>query len=174
MVVKAKNVLITLLIASYLSATNFAFGMQILGTVVGPHQQAIANAKLQVVNSTGRVVATVVTDLKGSYKLSGLANATYTVTIDPSGTPYKGNQVIGDLQTNDLCLDWTLSSNIPAQSTQRPAENGVCDPVWWDSTAALAVLGGLALLGAGIGTGIAIASGDDDCGCCRQPVSPAQ
>src|SRR5213082_1018914 len=69
----------------FAASVQAQFTANIQGTVVDPSGAAIAQAKVDLVNTVTQVSATTTTDASGSYRFLSLAPGSYKITVEAAG-----------------------------------------------------------------------------------------
>ena len=109
------------------NAQGVGTSADLTGTITDPAGRSVPNAKVTVVDEARAVQRSVQTDDQGSYRVSGLAPATYKVTVEHTGFQ---SEVVKDVVLNvgqTLVLDFRLklagtTSIVEVSSAPPPVE----------------------------------------------------
>jgi len=102
----------TTLIALFVLQGGAASGAELTGVVTSRRGLPLANVKVIIRDSNGKVVSTATTDKNGQYRAPGLKPATYTYTLDGARVGFTGGSpTIAHLPPQGLNIDWTMTSN---------------------------------------------------------------
>jgi len=83
----------------FAASVQAQFTANIQGTVVDPSGAAIAQAKVDLVNTVTQVSATTTTDASGSYRFLSLAPGSYKITVEAKG--FSKSETTFTLETNE-------------------------------------------------------------------------
>src|SRR5881275_2669262 len=105
----------------FAASVQAQFTANIQGTVVDPSGAAIAQAKVDLVNTVTQVSATTTTDSTGSYRFLSLAPGSYKITVEAKG--FSKAETTVTLETNqNLNVPISLKVGAAAESVTVTAE----------------------------------------------------
>src|SRR5215471_20289571 len=103
------------------TSVHAQFTANIQGTVEDPSGAAVAQAKVDLVNTVTQVSATTTTDTSGSYRFLSLAPGSYKITVEAKG--FSKSETRFTLETNEnLNLPISLKVGAATESVVVTAE----------------------------------------------------
>jgi len=97
-----------------LATASLALCADIVGTVSDTQGNPVAGVQIAAQTVAGKVVAQVLTQADGKYKIPGLDTGTYDCKLNPLKTGFKGGNASAQLGSKGLTINWKLSPTAPA------------------------------------------------------------
>jgi hypothetical protein len=96
-------------------------GAEIAGRVTDSASRGVEDVGIILKDAKGAIVATAASDKQGDYQLSGLGGGTYSATLDPGKTGYRGTTVAVSVDPKViLCVNWFVSTTAEALAVAQP------------------------------------------------------
>lgn len=109
--------------AMLLAQASLALAAEVVGSVTTVNGQPIVHAQVLVLNASGKVVASGITQTDGTYSVTNLPPGDYTVKlagVTGSGPAAAGgSQVEAQLQGAGQTINWVVGANGMALATQQ-------------------------------------------------------
>ena len=159
---KQKSLVIVTMGLCWIGAASLAFCADVAGTVLSDQGDPVPTVRIIAQAPAGKIVNQAVSDANGKYQITGLDPGTYTYTLDPLQTRFKGGTAVSYLSSKGLTINWKVALSKPALALAsegtETAQAG--DPFGFSDTEfASLVLGGAGVVGAGVVGGYGAAGG---------------
>jgi hypothetical protein len=161
---------VLLTFATVAGVARCAQAATLAGAILDVQGKPVEGVEISVQDATGKTVASAVTNAKGVYAMEGIPPGQYHVSLNPLNTGFQGQTVVATVSEKGLTVSWTVSSTAPAVAAATPGIATAGGIFGLGTTGTF--LGGVGLVGAGVGGGMAASNSGGDGG--HRPVSPGQ